>query len=144
MRSHTSLSTRAISACCSWVKLKSTEPCFGRFLSVELRRLLFVELLDEAGLVERGDERVIDELLRLCRLARRIYREVEQGLHARGGNVGRCFPNLDVGVVGFVQVFSIFRLGVFADDLFGRFRIGANTPRRKIEKTWTKPTTPTS
>ena len=36
----------------------------------------------------------------------------------------RLLPSFRVGVIGFVQVFPAFRLGVFPDDLLGRFGVG--------------------
>src|SRR5690242_10365885 len=88
-------------------------------------QLWFVYFFDETRLIELGNERVVDKLLGLGGFSGRIHRKIEQCLHTRRRNVRSGLPNFGIRVVGLVQIFLVFSLGILADDLLRGFRVGA-------------------
>ena len=73
--------TRSISCRWSWVKLKST--CLVPYRRTAIAEKLFVQLFDETGFVQFGDEGIVDKLLGLGGFAGGIHRKIQHRLHAR-------------------------------------------------------------
>src|SRR2546427_6177914 len=80
--------------------------------------LLLVDHINEARFFQFRHDRVVDELLRLGRLGRRVGSEVQQRLHSLRRHIRNSLPCFRKGIIGFIQIVPIVGLRVLADDLF--------------------------
>src|SRR5262249_12018851 len=93
-------------------------------------RLSSVQLIHETAFLELGEKGVVNKLFRFGGLCFRVPGEIQHRLHAGGRHIGDPLPDLDEGLVRFLEVVLIGGFRERTDNLFGFFWIDCSVTHR--------------